>query len=52
MRAKDATSAAIIHRKRGEHDLEVAVLRRWLAACPDDRRNGSKLGLRLEKLIS
>lgn len=42
--------AAIIHRKRGEHDHEVAVLRRWLAACPVDRRAGSKIQQRLEKL--
>lgn len=42
--------AAIIHRKRGERDEEVAVLRRWLAACPVDRRSGSKVQERLDKL--
>ena len=42
--------AAIIHRKRGEQDEEVAVLRRWLAACPPERRAGSKIQERLDKL--
>lgn len=44
--------AAIIHRKRGEHGEEVAVLQRWLAACPADRRTGSKVQQRLDKLTS
>lgn len=42
--------AAIIHRKRGERDLEVAVLRRWVAVCPPERREGSKIAQRLAKL--
>lgn len=42
--------AAIIHRKRGEHDQEVAVLRRWLDACPPGRRAGSKIQERLDKV--
>lgn len=42
--------AAIIHRKRGERDEEVAVLRRWLEVCPADRRAGSKIQERLDKL--
>jgi len=42
--------AAIIHRKRGERDLEVAVLERWVSACPAERRDGSKIGQRLAKL--
>lgn len=42
--------AAIIHRKRGERDQEVAVLQRWLEACPPQRRDGSKIGQRLAKL--
>lgn len=41
--------AAIIHRKLGQHAEEVAVLRRYLAACPPDRRNG-RIKERLEKL--
>lgn len=42
--------AAIIHRKRGERNEEVAVLRRWLEACPPARRAGSKIQARLDKL--
>lgn len=42
--------AAIIHRKLGQRDMEVAVLRRWLEACPPERREGSPIQLRLEKL--
>lgn len=33
--------AAIIHRKLGQRDQEIAVLERWLAATPADRRNGA-----------
>lgn len=44
--------AAIIHRKRGERDLEVAVLQRWLNVCPPERREGSKICQRLAKLQS
>lgn len=42
--------AAIIHRKRGERDEEIAVLQRWLRACPPARRDGSKIQERLDKL--
>lgn len=42
--------AAIIHRKLGQRDEELAVLRRWLAACPPERRDGSRIGERLTKL--
>jgi hypothetical protein len=42
--------AAIIHRKLGERDKEEAVLRRWLAACPPERREGSSIQQRLDKL--
>ena len=44
--------AAIIHRKRGERDEEVAVLRRWVEACPSARRAGSRIQERLGKLTS
>ena len=44
--------AAIIHRKRGERDQEVAVLQRWLGPCPPERRNGTKIGQRLDKIKS
>lgn len=43
--------AAIIHRKLGERDKEEAVLRRWLAVCPPDRRAGSVIQERLNKLV-
>lgn len=42
--------AAIIHRKLGQHDEEVAVLERWVKACPPNRRIGSRVMQRLEKL--
>lgn len=42
--------AAIIHRKLGERDKEEAVLRRWLAVCPPERRDGSPIQQRLAKL--
>lgn len=42
--------AAIIHRKLGQRDEEVAVLRRWVEACPPQRRAGSKIQERLDKL--
>lgn len=42
--------AAIIHRKLGQRDKEVAVLRRWVEACPPERRVGSKVQERLDKL--
>jgi hypothetical protein len=42
--------AAIIHRKLGQRDKEAAVLRRWLAYCPPERRKGSSIKERLDKL--
>lgn len=42
--------AAIIHRKLGQKDQEVAVLERWLRACPPDRRENSGIAQRLDKL--
>lgn len=42
--------AAIIHRKLGERDLEIAVLERWIDRTPPDRREGSKIAERLAKL--
>ncbi len=42
--------AAIIHRKLGQHDEAVAVLERWMNACPPDRREGSRIKHRLDKL--
>ncbi|MEP9363038.1 HIRAN domain-containing protein [Nocardioides sp. CN2-186] len=44
--------AAIIHRKLGERDKEEAVLRRWLAACPHERRQVSKIQKRLDSLLT
>jgi hypothetical protein len=41
---------AIVHRKLGQKDEEIAVLKRWLAACPKSRRAGSKIAERLAKL--
>jgi len=42
--------AAIIHRKLSQRGEEVAVLQRWLAACPPERRDGSRIKERLSKL--
>ncbi|MDN5725252.1 MAG: hypothetical protein L0G99_04870 [Propionibacteriales bacterium] len=42
--------AAIIHRKLGQHDQEVAVLVRWVDACPPGRGDGSRIKQRLDKL--
>jgi hypothetical protein len=42
--------AAIIFRKLGDRDGEVAVLQRWLDACPPKYRAQSRLGERLAKL--
>lgn len=44
--------AAIIHRKLGQRDEEIAVLKRWLRACPPDRLEGSTIKARLDKLLS
>ena len=43
--------AAIIHRKQGDHDKEVAVLQRWMVICPPERRAGSKIATRLSRLL-
>jgi len=42
--------AAIIHRKLGDRDAEIAVLERWMLACPPSRREGSKVAERLAKV--
>ncbi|WP_022878503.1 HIRAN domain-containing protein [Microbacterium sp. B19] len=42
--------AAIVHRKLGQRDEEIAVLRRYVAACPPQHRETS-LKARLEKLL-
>ncbi len=42
--------AAIIHRKLGQRDKEIAVLKRWLRLCPAGQRDGSRIGQRLAKL--
>jgi hypothetical protein len=42
--------AAIIHRKLGQRGEEITVLTRWLAHCPPNRRDGSRIGERLSKL--
>ncbi|MFC4372200.1 hypothetical protein [Citricoccus nitrophenolicus] len=42
--------AAVIHRKLGQQDEEQAVLERWMAATPNDQRDGSKVAERLAKL--
>lgn len=43
--------AAIIHRKLKQRDAEIAVLERWMKAAPPDRRSGSQVEIRLDKLI-
>jgi hypothetical protein len=42
--------AAIIRRKLRQRDEEIAVLRRWVAVCPAERREGSRIKDRLDKL--
>lgn len=42
--------AAIIHRKLGQRDEEITALRRWIASCPPERREGSRIKERLDKL--
>jgi hypothetical protein len=42
--------AAIVHRKLGQRDEEIAVLKRWMDVCPKARRPGSSIGERLAKL--
>ena len=42
--------AAIVHRKLGQGDEEIAVLQRWLQGCPEDRRAGSRIRQRLTKI--
>lgn len=43
--------AAIVFRKLGRRDDEIAVLRRWLKLCPPEHREGSRIGERLAKLV-
>ena len=42
--------AAIIHRKLGQRDQEIAVFERWLRLCPKEYREGSGINERLIKL--
>lgn len=42
--------AAIIHRKLGQRDEEIAVLKRWLNRAPKSQQTGSKIAERLVKL--
>jgi hypothetical protein len=42
--------AAIVHRKLGQKDEEIAVLNRWLDSTPKSRRAGSRIAERLAKL--
>lgn len=42
--------AAIILRKLGRRDEEIAVLDRWLTLCPLEQRAGSRIGERLSKM--
>lgn len=43
--------AAIIHRKLGERDQEIAVLQRWLDHTPAGLREGTTIEERLAKLL-
>ncbi|PTT60039.1 hypothetical protein DBR22_21170 [Arthrobacter sp. HMWF013] len=42
--------AAIVHRKLGQKDEEIAVLKRWLGKSPKSLRTGSRIAERLAKL--
>ncbi|MHC6220495.1 hypothetical protein [Arthrobacter sp. MMS24-S77] len=42
--------AAIVHRKLGQKNEELAVLKRWLARSPKAHRAGSSIAERLAKL--
>jgi hypothetical protein len=42
--------AAMIHRKLGQRDEEIAVLERWLKYCPRQHRKSSDAQVRLDKL--
>lgn len=42
--------AAIIYRKLNRRDEEIAVLKRWVEVCPPERREGSRIKERLDKL--
>lgn len=44
--------AAIIYRKLNQRDEEMAVLKRWVAVCPPERREGSRIKERLDKLTN
>lgn len=43
--------AAIIHRKLGQREQEIAVLQRWLDHCPKKYRAGSPIQQRLDKIL-
>lgn len=43
--------AAIVHRKLGQHQEEMAVLERWLNMTPPDRREDSKIAERYLKCV-
>jgi tetratricopeptide (TPR) repeat protein len=43
--------AAIIYRKLGSRDDEIAVLQRWLVLCPAEYRDGNRFAERLSKLV-
>lgn len=45
------TRAAIVYRKNGDIDAEIAVLERWMRTCPPDRRGG-KVADRLAKAVA
>jgi hypothetical protein len=42
---------AIVHRKLGQLQEEIAVLERWLSVTPRDRRGGSKIAERYQKCV-
>ncbi|WP_339620799.1 hypothetical protein [uncultured Salinibacterium sp.] len=42
--------SAIIHRKLGQKDQEIAVLKRWLSFVPPKDRDQTRLGQRLAKI--
>jgi len=42
--------AAIIHRKLGQNDQEIAVLERWLRFVPAESRSSTGIGERLAKI--
>lgn len=44
--------AAIIYRKLGRREEEIAILQRWLKLCPKELRAGTRIGERLAKLTT